>query len=80
MSETVLLVPKKKRAKERCKQHGHPVKDGNKTAGFVMVLVDALQDRVLVKSMDKTWSNGGRKEHWLGWFTHDEVDVKFKRS
>lgn len=69
--EIVLVIPKCKRAKERIKQHG---------INGQMELFDAMQGQMLFKSLEKTWSNGGVKQHWFGWFTHDQVEVKFRRS
>ena len=61
--KTITLKGISKRGKERVKQHGPT---------FHLLKHD--KDKILVQSQEKTFSNMGRKEHWLGWFNQKEVE------
>lgn len=54
----VLISPKTKRAKDRCKQHGN-----------IMLFKKEVGGRILVESLDNTWKG----ERWMGWFSNDEA-------
>jgi len=65
ISKLCTILPKSKRAKERVKQHGQE-----------FLVQEEYFDRILVKSVDKTWNN--KTEHWLGWFTSKEASWFFQ--
>ena len=59
----VQLIPKTSRARNRIAEHGI----------FFELLIDN-GDKILVKSLDKTWNKNS--QFWTGWFTIKEVDFK----
>lgn len=56
----IKIIPLSQRAKNRVKEHGE-----------IMELITISNDKILVKSLNKTWNNN--TDHWSGWFTNKEA-------
>lgn len=59
-NEGIKIIAISKRAKNRVREHGE-----------IMQVLAKNSNRILVKSMNKTWNNN--TEHWLGWFHESDI-------
>lgn len=62
----VKIIPKCHRAKNRIHEHGEIME---------LLHYNKYDKKSLVKSLDKTFNGLVGKEHWLGWFHNDEVEL-----